>query len=305
MQHRLSATGHWTGPVTGTYDSATADAVKAFQQQRSIDIDGICGPETWSLLIEAGQRLGERLLYLRSPHLRGDDVADVQRMLSTLGFAVGRIDGIWGPLTAAAVADFQMNMDLSGDGVCGDDTLQRLQRLVRPLGDAAVVAHIAERRRLESPGRQLAGQRIAVGEAGGLEPVTASVRRMIGRNGAEVLTVHHPDWSAQAAQVNRFGAAVYIAFEIKPAAPSISYFQGRHFVSRAGQKLAGDIADGLEPMFGLMPTQGMSLPMLRESAMPAVLCRFEQVEGLLEHSREVADVVTDSTRELLAGLPAN
>ena len=272
--------------------------------QRSIDVDGICGPETWGLLIEAGQRLGDRFLYLRTPHLRGDDVAEVQRMLSTLGFSVGRIDGIWGPLTAAALADFQTNMSLGGDGVCGGRTLQTLQQLVRPLGDASVVAHITERQRLESAGGQLIGRRIAVGEAGGLEPFTASVRREIGRDGAEVLTVHHPDWSTQAAQVNRFGAAVYIGFEVKPAAPSVSYFQGRHFVSRAGQKLATDIADGLEPMFGSVETNGMGLPMLRESAMPAVLCRFERIDALLEQNREVADVVAQSTRDLLADQPA-
>ncbi len=280
----------------------TATAVKAFQVQRSIDIDGICGPVTWSLLIEAGQRLGDRLLYLRTPHLRGDDAAEVQRMLSTLGFTVGRIDGIWGLLTSAALADFQLNMGLGGDGVCGGQTLQTLQRLVRPLGDASVVAHITESQRLESAGGLLAGRRIAVGEAGGLEPVTASVRREIGRNGAEVLTVHHPDWSAQAAQVNRFGAAVYIGFEVKPASPSISFFQGRHFVSRAGQKLAADIAHRLEPMFGAIPTNGMGLPMLRESSMPAVLCRFERIDLLLERNREVADVVAQSTRDLLSDL---
>ena len=274
---------------------ATAESVKAFQAQRSIDVDGICGPETWGLLIEAGQRLGDRFLYLRTPHLRGDDVAEVQRMLSTLGFSVGRIDGI---------ADFQTNMSLGGDGVCGGRTLQTLQQLVRPLGDASVVAHITERQRLESAGGQLIGRRIAVGQAGGLEPVTASVRREIGRNGAEVLTVHHPDWSTQAAQVNRFGAAVYIGFEVKPAAPSVSYFQGRHFVSRAGQKLATDIADGLEPMFGPIATNGMGLPMLRESAMPAVLCRFERIDALLERNREVADIVAQSTRHLLADQPA-
>lgn len=225
-------------------------------------------------------------------------------MLSTLGFSVGRIDGIWGPLTAAALADFQVNVGLGGDGVCGGRTLATLKRLVRPLGDASVVAHITERQRLESASGQLAGHRIAVGEAGGLEPVTASARREIGRNGAEVLTVHHPDWSTQAAQVNRFGAAVYIGFEVKPAAPSISYFQGRHFVSRAGRKLAADIAGKLEPMFGAIPTNGMGLPMLRESAMPAVLCRFERIDALLVRSREVADVVAGSTRDLLADEPA-
>ncbi len=266
-------------------------------------MDGICGPETWSLLIEASQRLGDRLLYLRTPHLRGDDVAEVQRMLSTLGFSVGRIDGIWGPLTAGALADFQLNTGLGGDGICGDQTLQALQRLVQPLGDASVVAHITERQRLETARGRLAGHRIAIGEAGGLEPVTASVRREIGRNGAEVLTLHHPDWSAQAAQVNRFGAAVYIGFDVKPAAPSISYFQGHHFVSQAGQKLAADIAEHLEPVFGALPTHGMSLPMLRESAMPAALCRFEELDVLLEHNRDVARAVAQATQDLLsAGL---
>ncbi len=274
--------------------------MKAFQADRSIDVDGICGPETWALLIEAGQRLGNRLLYLRRPHLRGDDVADVQRMLSTLGFSVGRIDGIWGPLTAAALADFQTNMGLGDDGICGNRTLQTLQRLVRPLGDASVVAHITERQRLESAGRQLAGRRVAVGQAGGLEPVTAAVRREIGRIGAEVLTVHHPDWSTQAAQVNRFGAAVYIGLEMKPGATSVSYFQGRHFVSRAGQKLAANIAGRLQPMFGPVVTNGMGLPMLRESAMPAVLCRFERTDALLQWNSAVADVIARSTRDLLA-----
>ena len=277
--------------------------MRAFQAQRSIDVDGICGAETWSLLIEAGQQLGDRLLYLRTPHLRGDDVAEVQRMLSTLGFSVGRIDGIWGPLTAVALADFQTNTGLGDDGLCGRRTLRRLQQLVKPLGDASVVAHITERQRLESAAGRLTGRRVAVGEAGGLEPVTASVRREIGRGGGEVLTVHHPDWSAQAAQVNRFDAAVYIGFEIRPEASSINYFQGRHFVSRAGRRLAAAIADGLEPWFGPIPTLGMGLPMLRESAMPAVLCRFEHIDALLERNRDVADVVTQSTRELLADRP--
>ena len=225
-------------------------------------------------------------------------------MLSTLGFSLGRIDGIWGPLTSAALADFQLNLGLDGDGVCGSQTLAPLQRLVRPLGDASVVAHITERQRLVDAGGRLAGRRIAVGEAGGLETATAALRREISRSGAEVLTVHHPDWSAQAAQVNRFDAAVYIGLEIKPAAHSVNYFGGRHFVSRAGQQLAGAIAQRLEPMFGPVSTHGMGLPMLRESSMPAVLCRFERLDSLLDRNRDVAAAVSACTRELLTEAPA-
>ena len=43
-------------------------------------------PQTWSALVEAGRRLGDRFLYRRTPMLRGDDVAELQQRLSALGF---------------------------------------------------------------------------------------------------------------------------------------------------------------------------------------------------------------------------
>lgn len=42
-----------TIPVTGTYDSATADAVKNVQRFFSLHDDGIVGTDTWRLLMEA------------------------------------------------------------------------------------------------------------------------------------------------------------------------------------------------------------------------------------------------------------
>ena len=48
-------------------------------------------------LIEAGWRLGDRLLVLAAPQLRGDDVTELQDALNQLGFDCGRPDGIFGP----------------------------------------------------------------------------------------------------------------------------------------------------------------------------------------------------------------
>ena len=77
--------------------------MRAFQDARGLRVDGICGPETWGALVESGYRLGDRLLYLRRPMLRGDDVAELQRRLNGLGFDAGREDGILGPETEAAL----------------------------------------------------------------------------------------------------------------------------------------------------------------------------------------------------------
>jgi hypothetical protein len=53
-------------------------------------------------------------------------VRDVQRVLRRLGDAPGPIDGLYGPLTAAAVQRFQEAHALAVDGVVGPQTMARL-----------------------------------------------------------------------------------------------------------------------------------------------------------------------------------
>ena len=76
----------------------------------------MCGPQTWNALVDAGWQLGDRLLYERSPMLRGDDVADLQVRLGGLGFLDDRVDAILGPRTRRALEDFQRNSGLTVDG---------------------------------------------------------------------------------------------------------------------------------------------------------------------------------------------
>lgn len=56
----------------------------------------------------------------------GNDVIDVQRILQSLGYYKGDLDGIYGPLTAAAVRSFQADKDLVVDGIVGPRTLEAL-----------------------------------------------------------------------------------------------------------------------------------------------------------------------------------
>ncbi len=253
--------------------------------------------------MEAGVRLGDRPLYLRSPALRGDDAADLQQMLSTLGFYSGRIDGIWESESSVALVDFQLNVGITGDGVCGARTIVALERVMRPLAGANAVAQLRELHRLPVGDAEsgLGGHRIAVGEIGGLGTMVAAARRVLMAQGADVLPLNHPSWSVQAEQANRFGAAVYIGAEVRPGAePSVNFFQGRHFVSELGRKLAEDLVDRLNPALGPLEMHGMALPVLRESQMPAVLARVGDVATLIEHNQAIANAICEATTGLLS-----
>ena len=118
-RRRATSNAAWPPPATpatptrpAQFGAGTEAAVRAFQEPRGLRVDGICGDETWASLVEAGYRLGDRLLYHRAPMLRGDDVAELQRLLGGLGFDAGRVDGIFGPDTAAALVEFQRNAGL-------------------------------------------------------------------------------------------------------------------------------------------------------------------------------------------------
>lgn len=56
----------------------------------------------------------------------GPDVELIQSALKKLGFYNGKIDGIFGPETKAAVIRFQREFNLKPDGIVGEDTLNRM-----------------------------------------------------------------------------------------------------------------------------------------------------------------------------------
>lgn len=114
------------------FDAESDRAVRAFQQERRISVDGVVGPTTFRHLEEARWSLGDRVLWFSAaqPH-SGDDVQDLQRRLSDLGFTLGRVDGIFGTKTDAALREFQRNVGMPTDGTCGWNTVVALRRLAR------------------------------------------------------------------------------------------------------------------------------------------------------------------------------
>lgn len=272
----MTAAGFDTGAdEPAFFGDVTAKAVEAFQTARGLRADGVCGPQTWSALVEAGYHLGDRLLYHRSPMLRGDDVALLQSRLSALGFDAGRVDGIFGPRTAEALVDFQRNVAITTDGICGPATIAALSRLGGKAAEQPV-ASVREREELRRAPRTLDGRRAVIGAVGGLDALTAASSRVLAEGGAIVLTLADPDWSSQAQQANAFGAELYVGLQTTEAGCTTAYYEAHGFRSYGGQRLAELLEDAVAVVLGVerCRAKGMSVPILRETRMPAVLCEL-------------------------------
>ena len=292
LQQRLTAVGAGDPPgeVDGTFGPRTEAAVRAFQGSRGLFVDGVCDRATWSALVEAGHRLGSRLLYLRQPMLRGEDVVVLQRSLSELGFDAGRIDGIFGPDTERALKDFQRNAGLTVDGICGRDSTAGLARMRGRVDDPVAIAGVRERERLLGAPRSLTGRRVVIAHAGGLGALAEATGRALLDAGARVVVLDHPDPSILAQKANAFDADVVVGLEVRPDPQvHVAYYATDGFASIGGRRLAELLAEELAAPVTAATVQGMRLPLLRETRMPTVVCCPGSSQEAVNHAADVAD----------------
>ena len=308
LHRRLAAAGHRLTSDLAYYGPATATAVEQFQTAHGLDATGICDQATWNTLVEASYKLGDRAVYHAQPMLRGDDIADLQLRLGSLGFDAGRADGIFGPETEHAVADFQRNAGLTSDGVAGPQTIAELVRLSARADTSRSVAQVREDEELRSRPRQLAGLRVAVGQNGPFHALVHLVGRQIREQGAVVLEEHHPDWSTQARNANEFRSQVFVG--ITPNDDDhcdIAYFATTGFTSAGGRQLAEICAEVLPAALGL-PTataSGMRMAILRETRMPAVLCRVGSPTRVVSQNAAVAAALVEALHQWVRRPPLN
>lgn len=293
IQHRLTALIPGAPvDVDGVFGTATRAALEAFQRLRGLRVDGICGPQTWNTLVEAGFRLGDRFLYHRTPMLRGDDVAELQQRLCSLGFDTGRVDGIFGDDTVRALGEFQRNAGLPVDGIVGGATLHELLRLEPRYDQPELVSAVRARAALRDAPPTLRGRHVAVGESGGLGSVTGALRRRLTLNGTRVTELHHPDDAVQAKEANELDVDVFVALRLNPdvSACRTAFWSGTHDDSPGGRRLAELVQDAVPAALGVTDggVHGMALPILRETRMPAVLVEVGPAGAVVEHTPTLA-----------------
>jgi peptidoglycan hydrolase-like protein with peptidoglycan-binding domain len=125
LQIALQETGSDPGPIDGVFGSQTEAAVKAFQAERGITVDGIVGPITWRNIDEFAE-FDEPVLREGSTGL---PVRRAQSRLTAAGFDTGGVDGVFGPQTESGVRALQQATGVTVDGIVGPQTWQQIDAL--------------------------------------------------------------------------------------------------------------------------------------------------------------------------------
>ena len=314
IQTRLAALGYFLGNegADGRFGPHTESAIRAFQQTRLLFADGVVEDNTWTELVEAGYKPGDRLLYMRVPYMRGDDVLYLQRRLGELGFDCGRVDGIFSPALEVAVTEFQRNTGLNVDGIVGDTTLDRLLRL-KPIGRDDDEGSIADRMNGYVGQRSLPGLRVSIDPAhGGAEhgctraqtagprekdvnlALAKALATLLQRHGVSVFLTRETDLSIplyeRTEAANAWEPDIHISIHHsssgspKAHGAAAYFFANRTYQSQAGRRLAGYIVDAFSRELGRVDLHkhGRNYASLREVKPLAV--RVEP--GYLTHPQE-------------------
>ena len=308
------------------YDESLERAVRSFQQQQGLIVDGVVGPETFSAIDGARWALGDRILRHLPGHLQhGEDVRALQERLNTLGFAAGRVDGFFGETTERAVRAFQRAYGLTGDGSVGPDTLRAFTDLQRSVSGGSSTV-LRERERVRRSGQSLSGRTVVLDPGhGGDDPGARSsgmteadimldlARRIEGRLTAIGVDVVYtrtegtcPSEEDRAAIANDVGADVLLSLHCDShdhvdASGVATFFFGRDrrgSWSPVGEHLADLILREVVARTSLSNcrSHGRSWALLQRTTMPAV--RIEA--GYLSHPHDAALLADAAFRDTLA-----
>ena len=281
------------------FDAATELAVRHFQQNRGLSVDGRVGEETYRALNEARWSLGDRLLRYDAERLvRGDDVIGLQERVHELGYDAGPVDGVFGPGTEAGLRAFQRDYGLTADGTCGPATLRALRQLGRKVTggrpqllrqSASFVdsgPHLIGRRIVVDPGHGGDDPGYTAGETTEADLVFDLASRIEGRLAAAGATVHltrgrhqNPGPAERTAFANDARADLFIALHIdahtsEHARGVASYYYGTGSgpSSTVGERFADLARREVVARTGLLDlgSHSKTWDLLRMTRMPAV-----------------------------------
>ena len=132
LQTELNRVSNAGLAVDGILGERTHAAILNFQRQQGIGADGIVGPVTRDRIIRRATGINQPFptvnLQLTNPMTSNNYVRWLQEALNTTNNARLNADSMFGPLTQAAVMNYQRSRGLNPDGIVGPITRTQLVR---------------------------------------------------------------------------------------------------------------------------------------------------------------------------------
>ena len=135
--------------VNGIFDESTEAAVRAFQQQFGLTVDGLVGRQTWQAMEDAYESIrtstelidGGSILFpgrVLQSGFQGEDVATIQEYLAYIAtvypaIPAPAVTGVYGMETVQAVEAFQREFGLEPNGIVGVTTWDAIASLYSDL----------------------------------------------------------------------------------------------------------------------------------------------------------------------------
>lgn len=129
LQQRLKAHGFTPGKIDSVFGPRTTASVRSFQQAKGLEVTGAVDRDTWQALsaepqVASSVTVKEDSVLSRGS--RGTDVRVLQERLEAKGYNPGRIDGILGSRTLAALHEFQTAQGLETSNQVNQPTWKAL-----------------------------------------------------------------------------------------------------------------------------------------------------------------------------------
>ena len=128
LQTDLTTAGYDPGPIDGVYGPQTVAAVQQLQKDSGLKETGFVDEATSRALEAKLAEVGQQ---------QALQTAQVQRILTIVGFWDGPVDGVWTPELTAAVQAFQTELGVEPTGTVDAATIAAFEKAISDLQEAA------------------------------------------------------------------------------------------------------------------------------------------------------------------------
>jgi peptidoglycan hydrolase-like protein with peptidoglycan-binding domain len=131
VQQQLAQAGVYRGRADGVWGPDSETALQQYQSTHGLLVTGELNPATARMLgLDPAQLVQQEQQAAAAPYNSGtlspDAVRAVQSRLGQLGFYRGAADGVWGPGTQQAIAQFQESRGLQPNSQLNPATVNAL-----------------------------------------------------------------------------------------------------------------------------------------------------------------------------------